>query len=128
MSSTTVRAPVAGAAATEAPMTDGFHLLVDALKFNGVQTMYGVVGIPVTDLARIAQASGIRYIGFRHEASAGNAAAAASMARRASSRFPAGTREATPPVNGFFFSYTLPSSAPVHSPLMKTFSSRTATV
>src|SRR6201987_147421 len=39
--------------------------------------MYGVVGIPVTDLARLAQASGIRYIGFRHEASAGNAAAAA---------------------------------------------------
>jgi len=77
MSSTTAQAPVAGAAATDVPLTDGFHLLVDALKFNGVQTMYGVVGIPVTDLARIAQASGIRYIGFRHEASAGNAAAAA---------------------------------------------------
>jgi oxalyl-CoA decarboxylase len=57
--------------------TDGFHLLVDALKFNGVETIYGVVGIPVTDLARIAQASGIRYIGFRREDSAGNAAAAA---------------------------------------------------
>ncbi len=57
--------------------TDGFHLMVDALKFNGVQTIYGVVGIPVTDLARIAQASGIRYIGFRREDSAGNAAAAA---------------------------------------------------
>jgi oxalyl-CoA decarboxylase len=61
---------------TEA-LTDGFHLIVDALKLNGVQTMYGVVGIPITDLARIAQASGIRYIGFRHEANAGNAAAAA---------------------------------------------------
>src|SRR5436853_1355967 len=58
-------------------LTDGFHLVVDALKLNGVQTIYGVVGIPITDLARIAQASGIRYIGFRHEASAGNAAAAA---------------------------------------------------
>jgi oxalyl-CoA decarboxylase len=77
MSSTTAQAPVAGAAATDAPLTDGFHLLVDALKFNGVQTMYGVVGIPVTDLARLAQASGIRYIGFRREDSAGNAAAAA---------------------------------------------------
>ncbi|HEV7862432.1 MAG TPA: thiamine pyrophosphate-binding protein, partial [Acidimicrobiia bacterium] len=64
---------------TEAPasLTDGFHLVVDALKLNGVRTIYGVVGIPITDLARIAQASGIRYIGFRHEASAGNAAAAA---------------------------------------------------
>jgi oxalyl-CoA decarboxylase len=59
------------------PLTDGFHLLVDALKLNGVRTIYGVVGIPVTDLARLAQASGIRYIGFRHEQSAGNAAAAA---------------------------------------------------
>src|ERR1700760_1128372 len=58
-------------------LTDGFHLVVDALKLNGVSTIYGVVGIPVTDLARLAQASGIRYVGFRHEASAGNAAAAA---------------------------------------------------
>jgi oxalyl-CoA decarboxylase len=58
-------------------LTDGFHLVVDALKLNGVETIYGVVGIPVTDLARLAQESGIRYIGFRHEASAGNAAAAA---------------------------------------------------
>jgi oxalyl-CoA decarboxylase len=57
--------------------TDGFHLLVDALQLNGVTTIYGVVGIPITDLARLAQESGIRYVGFRHEASAGNAAAAA---------------------------------------------------
>jgi oxalyl-CoA decarboxylase len=63
--------------ADTATVTDGFHLMVDALKLNGVQTIYGVVGIPVTDLARIAQASGIRYIGFRREDSAGNAAAAA---------------------------------------------------
>ncbi|MCW2761555.1 MAG: putative oxalyl-CoA decarboxylase [Marmoricola sp.] len=67
---------------TEAPgtkeaETDGFHLLVEALKLNGVRTIYGVVGIPITDLARLAQSSGIRYVGFRHEASAGNAAAAA---------------------------------------------------
>src|SRR6201996_3237947 len=58
-------------------LTDGLHLLVDALKLNDVSTIYGLVGIPVTDLARLAQASGIRYVGFRHEASAGNAAAAA---------------------------------------------------
>jgi oxalyl-CoA decarboxylase len=60
-----------------AELTDGFHLLVDALKLNGVETMYGLVGIPITDLARLAQNSGIRFIGFRHETSAGNAAAAA---------------------------------------------------
>ncbi len=58
-----------------AGLTDGMHLMVDALKVNGVQTIYGVVGIPVTDLARHAQAVGIRYIGFRHEQSAGHAAA-----------------------------------------------------
>src|ERR1700685_4475638 len=58
-------------------MTDGFHLIVDALKLNGIDTIYGVAGIPITDLARLAQAEGIRYIGFRHEQSAGNAAAIA---------------------------------------------------
>jgi oxalyl-CoA decarboxylase len=56
-------------------MTDGFHLVVEALKRNGIDTIYGVAGIPITDLARLAQAEGLRYIGFRHEQSAGNAAA-----------------------------------------------------
>ena len=56
-------------------VTDGFHLVVDALKLNGIDTIYGVAGIPITDLARLAQAEGIRFIGFRHEQSAGNAAA-----------------------------------------------------
>jgi oxalyl-CoA decarboxylase len=58
-------------------LTNGFHLIVDALKLNGFDTIYGVAGIPVTDLARLAQAEGIRYIGFHHEQSAGNAAAIA---------------------------------------------------
>jgi oxalyl-CoA decarboxylase len=58
-------------------LTDGIHLVVDALALNDVHTIYGVVGIPITDLARVAQASGIRYIGFRHESAAGHAAAAA---------------------------------------------------
>jgi oxalyl-CoA decarboxylase len=59
----------------ENSITNGFHLVVDAMKLNGLDTIYGVVGIPVTDLARLAQAKGIRYIGFKHEQSAGNAAA-----------------------------------------------------
>lgn len=58
-----------------ADLTDGMRLTVEALKKNGVETIFGVVGIPVTDLARYAQEQGIRYIGFRHEQSAGNAAA-----------------------------------------------------
>ncbi len=57
-------------------LTDGFHVLAEALKANGLDTLYGVIGIPVTDVARIAQAKGIRYIGMRHEADAANAAAA----------------------------------------------------
>jgi oxalyl-CoA decarboxylase len=58
-------------------MTDGFHLVVEALKLNGVDTIFGVAGIPITDLLRLAQGEGIRYFGFRHEQSAGNAAAIA---------------------------------------------------
>ncbi|MGI5472442.1 oxalyl-CoA decarboxylase [Streptomyces sp. CA-132043] len=66
-----------GAADAPAALTDGIHLVVDALKLNGVQNLYGVVGIPITDLARLAQREGLRYIGFRHESDAGHAAAAA---------------------------------------------------
>ncbi len=57
--------------------TDGFHLLIDALKLNGIDTIFGLPGIPITDLTRKAQAEGIRMISFRHEQHAGNAAAAA---------------------------------------------------
>jgi oxalyl-CoA decarboxylase len=65
--------------ATEAQqeLTDGFHLVIDALKLNGIKTIYGVPGIPISDLARMAQAAGIRVISFRHEQNAGNAAAIA---------------------------------------------------
>ena len=58
-------------------LTDGFHLLIDALKLNGVETIYNVPGIPITDLGRYAQGEGIRVLSFRHEQSAGYAAAAA---------------------------------------------------
>jgi oxalyl-CoA decarboxylase len=65
------------AAETQAELTDGFHLVIDALKLNGVKTIYGVPGIPITDFGRMAQAAGIRVISFRHEQNAGNAAAIA---------------------------------------------------
>jgi oxalyl-CoA decarboxylase len=58
-------------------LTDGFHLVIDALKLNGLNTIYGVPGIPITDFGRMAQAAGIRVISFRHEQNAGNAAAIA---------------------------------------------------
>lgn len=53
----------------------GMDILVKALEMVGINTMYGVVGIPVTELAYIAQSRGIRYVGFRHEQQAGMAAA-----------------------------------------------------
>ncbi|MEY3381882.1 MAG: hypothetical protein RL468_2480, partial [Pseudomonadota bacterium] len=63
---------------TSAPaLTDGFHLFLDALKLNGINTIYGLPGIPITDLTRMAQAEGLRMISFRHEANAGNAASIA---------------------------------------------------
>jgi oxalyl-CoA decarboxylase len=65
------------APAGDQELTDGFHLVIDALKLNGVTTIYGVPGIPITDLGRMAQAAGIRVISFRHEQNAGNAAAIA---------------------------------------------------
>jgi oxalyl-CoA decarboxylase len=64
---------------TEAPdtheeLTDGFHLVIDALKLNGIETIYNVPGIPITDLGRMMQAEGLRVLSFRHEQSAGYAA------------------------------------------------------
>lgn len=67
----TASAPQAGG------LTDGFHLVIDALKLNDIDTIFGLPGIPVTDLCRMAQAEGMRVISFRHEQHAGNAAAAA---------------------------------------------------
>lgn len=57
-------------------LADSPHYLARVLMENGIRNMYGVVGIPVTDFARIAQGMGMRYIGMRHEEDAVNAAAA----------------------------------------------------
>jgi oxalyl-CoA decarboxylase len=77
MASATAHNIDANAAGAEQDLTDGFHLVIDALKLNGVTTIYGVPGIPITDFGRMAQAAGIRVISFRHEQNAGNAAAIA---------------------------------------------------
>jgi oxalyl-CoA decarboxylase len=61
----------------EPELTDGFHLIIDALKLNDVKTIYGVPGIPITDFGRMAQAAGIRVLSFRHEQNAGYAASIA---------------------------------------------------
>jgi oxalyl-CoA decarboxylase len=71
-------AAVKAAAAEETEnLTDGFHLVIDALKLNGLNTIYDVPGIPISDLLRMAQAEGMRVISFRHEQNAGYAASIA---------------------------------------------------
>jgi oxalyl-CoA decarboxylase len=66
-----------GEAAAPQALTDGFHLVIDALKLNDINTIYGVPGIPITDLCRFMQGEGMRVLSFRHEQSAGYAAAIA---------------------------------------------------
>jgi len=58
-------------------LTDGFHLVIDALKLNDINTIYNVPGIPITDLGRYMQAQDMRVLSFRHEQNAGFAAAIA---------------------------------------------------
>ncbi|NDH56595.1 MAG: oxalyl-CoA decarboxylase, partial [Burkholderiaceae bacterium] len=38
----------ANVAAEDTPLTDGFHLVIDALKANDIDTIFGLVGIPIT--------------------------------------------------------------------------------
>jgi oxalyl-CoA decarboxylase len=61
----------------ERELTDGFNLIIDGLKLNGVKTIYAVPGIPITDFLRMSQAAGIRVLSFRHEQNAGYAASIA---------------------------------------------------
>src|SRR4051812_22468831 len=67
----------AAAAEETENLTDGFHLVIDALKLNGINTIYNVPGIPITDLGRMMQAEGLRVLSFRHEQNAGYAASIA---------------------------------------------------
>ncbi|ERE90061.1 2-hydroxyacyl-CoA lyase 1 [Cricetulus griseus] len=54
----------------------GAKVIVQALKTQNVEYMFGVVGIPVTEIALAAQELGIRYIGMRNEQAACYAASA----------------------------------------------------
>src|SRR5437879_13027133 len=67
----------ANKAEAQQELTDGFHLVIDALKLNGIDTIFGLPGIPITDLTRMIQAVGLRMISFRHEQNAGYAASIA---------------------------------------------------
>uniref|UniRef100_A0A9L0JKM5 2-hydroxyacyl-CoA lyase n=1 Tax=Equus asinus TaxID=9793 RepID=A0A9L0JKM5_EQUAS len=54
----------------------GAKVIAQALKTQGVKYMFGVVGIPVTEIAFAAQELGIRYVGMRNEQAACYAASA----------------------------------------------------
>src|SRR4030088_2318758 len=71
MAEAAVKEKPATAAEAERELTDGYNRIIDALKLNGLTTIYGVPGIPITDFGRMAQAAGIRVISFRHEQNAG---------------------------------------------------------
>jgi oxalyl-CoA decarboxylase len=73
---------VAGESNAHAQETDGFQLVIDALKLNGIDTIFGLPGIPITDLTRRMQKSGLRVISFRHEQNAGYAASIAGFLTR----------------------------------------------
>jgi len=67
----------AAGSAAAAPTIDGFQLVIEALKLNGIDTLYALPGIPITDLTRRAQGDGLRVLSFRHEQNAGYAASIA---------------------------------------------------
>src|SRR5690349_455391 len=74
---TSLKESARGTADETQELTDGFHLLIEALKLNALTTIYGVPGIPITDFGRMSQGAGIRVLSFRHEQNAGYAAAIA---------------------------------------------------
>jgi 2-hydroxyacyl-CoA lyase 1 len=57
---------------------DGATLVARCLKQQGINELFGVVGVPVTGIAVAAHGEGIRYVGMRHEQAAGYAAQAIS--------------------------------------------------
>lgn len=78
MQDTTKTNTTAGAAAAGPKFPEqvtGMHILARALKNIGIDAVYGLVGIPVTEAGYMIQGEGIRFVGFRHEQQAGMAAA-----------------------------------------------------
>jgi len=55
---------------------DGATILVRALKQQGVEYMFGIVGVPVIEVGLAAQAEGIKFISMRNEQAASYAASA----------------------------------------------------
>ena len=54
----------------------GAHIIARSLRDLGVTVIFGIVGIPVVEIAEEAINLGIRFIGFRNEQAASYAASA----------------------------------------------------
>ncbi|XP_030014414.1 2-hydroxyacyl-CoA lyase 1 [Sphaeramia orbicularis] len=54
----------------------GAQLVAESLKTQNVEYMFGIVGVPIIEVAMAAQAAGIKYIGMRNEQAACYAASA----------------------------------------------------
>ncbi|XP_069110665.1 2-hydroxyacyl-CoA lyase 1-like [Argopecten irradians] len=61
---------MADASNMDGEQVDGATVLARALKAQGVEYMFGIVGIPVIEIAGAAQKEGIKYIGMRNEQAA----------------------------------------------------------
>ncbi|KAL3831765.1 hypothetical protein ACJMK2_023472 [Sinanodonta woodiana] len=55
---------------------EGATVLAKALKGQGIEYVFGIVGIPVVEVAMAMQAVGLKYIGMRNEQAASYAASA----------------------------------------------------
>ncbi|XP_053119319.1 2-hydroxyacyl-CoA lyase 1 isoform X1 [Hemicordylus capensis] len=65
-----------GSVKLEEECVSGAQLIAEALKMQNIEYMFGIVGVPVTEIAIAAQASGIKYVGMRNEQAASYAASA----------------------------------------------------
>uniref|UniRef100_H2UST3 2-hydroxyacyl-CoA lyase n=1 Tax=Takifugu rubripes TaxID=31033 RepID=H2UST3_TAKRU len=45
----------------------GAQLIAESLKTQNVEYMFGIVGVPIIEVAMAAQAAGIKYVGMRNE-------------------------------------------------------------
>ena len=79
MANTTTSSQLTDAGSAKTPhfpeQVTGMYILAQALKRVGLDNVYGLVGIPVTEAAYAMQKSGVKFVGFRFEQQAGMAAA-----------------------------------------------------
>ena len=55
-------------------MLSGYDVLAEALAKQNLTHAFGIVGIPVTEIAYCLQGQGVKYYGFRNEQAAAYAA------------------------------------------------------